>query len=115
MVSNCLSGSIAEEQEAEEAEEVEEAGGEEEEQTGGGDGKDQECEWERRRRLRREEAALESLIGSELQIEKMVKWASEEEFELRRAFVNIPPWPLRLGRRRRRARPRSPRVVVLSL
>jgi hypothetical protein len=73
-------------EEAEEAEEVEEAGGEEEEQTGGGDGEDQEGEWERQRRLRREEAALESLIDSELQIEKVIKWASEEEFELRRRF-----------------------------
>jgi hypothetical protein len=53
---------------------------------GGGDGEDQEGEWERQRRLRREEAALESLIDSELQIEKVIKWASEEEFELRRRF-----------------------------
>ena len=65
---------------------MEEAGGEEEEQTGGGDGEDQEGEWERQRRLRREEAALESLIDTELQIEKVIKWASEEEFELRRRF-----------------------------
>ena len=65
---------------------MEEAGGVKEEQTGGGDGEDQEGEWERQRRLRREEAALESLIDSELQIEKVIKWASEEEFELRRRF-----------------------------
>ena len=86
---------------------------------GGGDhGEDQGGEWKRRRRLRREEAALESLIDSELQIEKVIMWASEEEFELRRRFCKYsamaiatrPPPPSRAA-----ARPQPPCVVVLSL
>jgi hypothetical protein len=49
--------------------------------------------------LRREEAALESLIDSELQIEKVISGRVRRSSSCGGGSANMLPWPLRAARR----------------